>query len=330
MTGLNGAPLIEIEQVAVHFPVHRSWIDAITRAPRQVVRAVDGVDLAIADRESLGLVGESGSGKTTLARTLVRIYAPTAGRIRLRGRDLADYPQLGDDGLCRQIQMVFQDPYSSLNPRKAVGATLGEVLLFHQICGPAAERGEVVRLLAEVGLSESFVDRLPRSLSGGQRQRVGLARALAVKPSFIVLDEPVAALDVSIQAQILNLLKDLKDHAGLGMLFVAHELSIVRHMSDRVAVMYLGRIVELGRTREIFEAPRHPYTQSLLKAVPRLVPERRHRAAALKSDIPSPLNIPSGCRFHPRCPKAAEICRRVDPPVVEASNGHLAACHFPG
>ena len=326
----NNTALIDIAGVAVHFPVQRSWIDAVSRAPRKIVRAVDGVDLAIGARETLGLVGESGSGKTTLARTLVRIYEPTSGSVRLKGRALASYPRLGDDGLCRQIQMVFQDPYSSLNPRKTVGAALTEVLLFHRVCEAAGAPAEVARLLREVGLPESVAGRLPRTLSGGQRQRVGLARALAVKPAFIVLDEPVAALDVSIQAQILNLLKDLKDHAGVGMLLVAHELSVVRHMSDRVAVMYLGRIVEIGATAAIFERPHHPYTQSLLKAVPRLIPERRHRAAVLKGDIPSPIDIPAGCRFHPRCPKAQDICRRVDPPAATIASGHLAACHFPG
>jgi oligopeptide/dipeptide ABC transporter ATP-binding protein len=330
MTGANGTALIDMAGVAVHFPVRRSWMDIVGRAPRQVVRAVDGVDLAIGARETLGLVGESGSGKTTLARALVRIYEPTAGSIRLRGRALASYPQLGGDGLCRQIQMVFQDPYSSLNPRKTVGAALTEVLLFHRLCAAASAPAEVARLLREVGLPESVAGRLPRTLSGGQRQRVGLARALAVKPLFIVLDEPVAALDVSIQAQILNLLKDLKEHAGVGMLLVAHELSVVRHMSDRVAVMYLGRIVEIGAASAIFERPHHPYTQSLLKAVPRLIPERRRRAAVLKGDIPSPLAIPSGCRFHPRCPKAQDICRRLDPPVATIAPGHHAACHFPG
>jgi oligopeptide transport system ATP-binding protein len=326
----NGAALIEIAGVAVHFPMQRTWTDTLGAVPRRYLRAVDGVDLTIGERETLGLVGESGSGKTTLARTLVRIYEPTAGHIRLKGRSLASYPRLGDSGLCRQIQMVFQDPYSSLNPRKTVGATIAEVLLFHGICAPAAATAEVTRLLRGVGLSESVAGSLPRSLSGGQRQRVGLARALAVRPAFIVLDEPVAALDVSIQAQILNLLKDLKDHSGLGMLLVAHELSVVRHMSDRVAVMYLGRIVELGAAEAIFGRPQHPYTQSLLKAVPRLVPQRRHRAAVLTGDIPSPLDIPSGCRFHPRCPKAQEICRRIDPPVASSAPGHLAACHFPG
>ena len=331
MISANGnGGLIEMENVAVHFPVRRSVIDSLRRAPRQTVRAVDGVDLVIGERETLGLVGESGSGKTTLARTLVRIYEPTAGQIRLKGQALAGYPRLGDNGLCRRIQMVFQDPYSSLNPRKTVGAALGEVLRFHRICADAEVSAEIARLLREVGLPESTAGRLPRSLSGGQRQRVGLARALAVRPAFIVLDEPVAALDVSIQAQILNLLKDLKEHAGVGMLLVAHELSVVRHMCDRVAVMYLGRIVEIGGTEAIFEAPQHPYTQSLLKAVPRLVPERRHRAAVLKGDIPSPLNIPSGCRFHPRCPKAQDICRRSEPPASVTAAGHLAACHFPG
>ena len=329
-TNGGGAILIEIAGLAVHFPVQRTWTDALRAAPRRHLRAVDGVDLSIGAHETLGLVGESGSGKTTLARTLVRIYEPSAGTVRLKGRALASYPRLGEGGLCRQIQMVFQDPYSSLNPRKTVGATITEVLLFHRICAPAAAAAEVTRLLREVGLPASVADHLPRSLSGGQRQRVGLARALAVRPAFVVLDEPVAALDVSIQAQILNLLKDLKDHSGLGMLLVAHELSVVRHMSDRVAVMYLGRIVELAAAEAIFERPQHPYTQSLLKAVPRLVPQRRHRAAVLSGDIPSPLDIPSGCRFHPRCPKAQDICRRVDPPLTSPAPGHLAACHFPG
>ena len=215
-------------------------------------------------------------------------------------------------------------------PARRLGQRLAKCCASIEICANSEIKSEIARLLFEVGLPESTAGRLPRSLSGGQRQRVGLARALAVKPAFIVLDEPVAALDVSIQAQILNLLKDLKEHAGVGMLLVAHELSVVRHMSDRVAVMYLGRIVEIGATKAIFEAPQHPYTQSLLKAVPRLVPERRHRAAVLKGDIPSPLKIPTGCRFHPRCPKAQDICRRLDPPVTAMSAGHLFACHFPG
>jgi oligopeptide/dipeptide ABC transporter ATP-binding protein len=320
----------DIRGLTVHFPVRRSWAAALTRAPRQVVRAVDGVDLAVFATETLGLVGESGSGKTTLARSLVRIYKPTSGAILLEGRELAALPARGAGGLPRKVQMVFQDPYSSLNPRKTVGSALSEVLLFHGLCSRAEAPAEVARLLASVGLSKNMAERLPRSLSGGQRQRVGLARALAVQPSFILLDEPVAALDVSIQAQILNLLKDMKDRTDLGMLLVAHELSVVRHMCDRVAVMYLGRIVEIGSTSDIFGAPQHPYTQSLLGAVPRLVPKRRHRAPALGGEVPSPIAVPPGCRFHPRCPRAAEICRHVDPPYVERIPGHKAACHFPG
>jgi oligopeptide/dipeptide ABC transporter ATP-binding protein len=320
----------DIQALTVHFPVRRNLAAVLSRAPRLVVRAVDGVDLTIAATETLGLVGESGSGKTTLARSLVRIYKPTSGAILIEGRDLTSLPARGEGGLCRKVQMVFQDPYSSLNPRKTVGAALTEVLRFHGLCARADAPAEVTRLLASVGLPRSMADRLPRSLSGGQRQRVGLARALAVQPSFILLDEPVAALDVSIQAQILNLLKDMKDRTEMGMLLVAHELSVVRHMCDRVAVMYLGRIVEIGRTNEIFSTPQHPYTQSLLRAVPRLVPKRRHRAPALGGEVPSPISVPTGCRFHPRCPRAAEICRQVDPPYVERWPGHKAACHFPG
>jgi len=322
------APLFEIVNLSIRFPVARSWADLASGRSRRFVRAVDGVTLTVTGSETLGLVGESGSGKTTLARALVRLYEPSGGHIRLAGRDLGTYPRLGPDGLCRRVQMVFQDPYSSLNPRKTVGGALSEALLFHGLCRRDETRDEVTRLLREVGLAENAAERFPRTLSGGQRQRVGLARALALRPAFIVLDEPVAALDVSIQAQILNLLKDLKDHAGVGMLFVAHELSVVRHMSDRVAVMYLGRIVELGQSEDIFENPQHPYTRSLLQAVPRLVPERRHRAAVLRGDIPGPLNLPSGCRFHPRCPLATELCRQAEPPTIETRPGHIAACHL--
>ena len=224
--------------------------------------------------------------------------------------------------------MVFQDPYSSLNPRMTIGQALGEVLGFHRVCARHEIKAEVARLLELVGLSRDMAARYPRALSGGQRQRVGLARALAVRPQFIVLDEPVAALDVSIQAQILNLLKDLRDELGLTMLFIAHEMSVVRHMSTRLAVMYLGKIVEVGTTEEIFSAPSHPYTQGLMKAVPRLVPERRHREAVLKGEVPSPLNVPSGCRFHPRCPIAQEVCRREAPPQARLTPTHESACHF--
>jgi oligopeptide transport system ATP-binding protein len=288
-----------------------------------------GVDLAIQRDETLGLVGESGSGKTSLARTIVGIHRPTLGSILIDGRPVSEMPRVGSGGLSRRVQMVFQDPYSSLNPRKTIGATVREVIEFHGLEKGEAAHAAARDLLTSVGIGADLYQRLPKMLSGGQRQRVGLARALAVRPAFIVLDEPVAALDVSIQAQILNLLKDLKEQSGVGMLFVAHELSVVRHMSDRLAVMYLGRIVEIGPSLQLFNRPSHPYTQSLLKAVPRLVPERRRRAAVLKGDVPSPLDIPTGCRFHPRCPKVAEICRRVDPPLRSIAGGQWSACHFP-
>jgi oligopeptide/dipeptide ABC transporter ATP-binding protein len=320
--------LAQVENLTVAFPGQRRFADVIRRKPPVLVRAVDGVSLAIRRHETLGLVGESGSGKTTLGRALLRLHEPTKGRIRIMGRDLAALGSRELQALRRHMQMVFQDPYSSLNPRFTVGRTLAEVLLFHAICPDHEIEAEIQRLLRIVGLSPEHASRRPWALSGGQRQRVGLARALAVRPSFLVLDEPVAALDVSIQAQILNLLEDLRDELGLTMLFVAHELSVVRHMSDRVAVMYLGKIVEIGTRREIFEAPGHPYTHSLLRAVPRLVPERRRRQAVLQGEVPSPLDVPSGCRFHPRCPRAEEICRRVEPPEKRLSATQVSACHF--
>ena len=325
----ESAHFIEVMGVCLHFPQRRSIGEWLLRKPRRIVRAVDGVDLSIRRHETLGLVGESGSGKTTLARALVGLYRPTAGSIQVDGSPIEDLPRIGSQGISRRIQMVFQDPYSSLNPRKSVGEAVREAITFHGLAEGEKSRLAARELLESVGIGAGLYDRLPRMLSGGQRQRVNLARALAVRPAFIVLDEPVAALDVSIQAQILNLLKDLKERSGVGMLLVAHELSVVRHMSDRLAVMYLGRIVEIGPSRQVFATPSHPYTQSLLRAVPRMIPERRHRAAVLKGDIPSPLKVPSGCRFHPRCPKAADICRRVDPPLSTLAGGRQSACHFP-
>jgi len=320
--------LVQVEELTVAFPARRSLAEVIRRRPRFVVRAVDAVSLTIRRHETLGLVGESGSGKTTLGRALLRLYAPTGGRIRFMGEDLAALGARELQALRRHMQMVFQDPYSSLNPRFTVGRTLAEVLRFHAICPDDQIEAEVQRLLRIVGLSPDHASRRPRALSGGQRQRVGLARALAVRPSFVVLDEPVAALDVSIQAQILNLLQDLRDELGLTMLFIAHELSVVRHMSDRIVVMYLGKIVEIGTRQEIFDSPGHPYTQSLLRAVPRLVPQRRRREAVLQGEVPSPLDVPSGCRFHPRCPRAEAICRAVEPPEKRLSATQVSACHF--
>jgi oligopeptide/dipeptide ABC transporter ATP-binding protein len=320
--------LLRAEDVVVDFKSSRSLADFVFRRPAPRLRAVDGVSLTIDRHETVGLVGESGSGKTTLARALLRFYDIESGRVELEGRDITHSSQRQLRPLRRRAQMVFQDPYSSLNPRFTVRHTLSEVLRFHRICPPSEIEAEVARLMGLVGLPMPAAASYPSALSGGQRQRVGLARALAVRPDFLVLDEPVAALDMSIQAQVLNLLKDLRDELGLTMLFVAHELSVVRHMSMRIAVMYLGNIVEIGPSEEIFRNPRHPYTQGLLKSVPRLIPERRHRDPVLQGEVPSPRNPPPGCRFHTRCPIAQEICRVEAPPHLVVSGGHTAKCHF--
>jgi oligopeptide/dipeptide ABC transporter ATP-binding protein len=323
-------PLLAVEGLAVEFRGRRRLVDWLERRPRPVARAVDGVDLSIDRHETVGLVGESGSGKTTLGRAILRLVQPSAGRVLFEGEDIAGADAKALRGLRRRLQMVFQNPHSSLNPRFTVAATIAEVLRFHRIVPENGIGAETARLLSLVGLGSEMAGRYPRALSGGQRQRVGLARALAVRPSMLVLDEPVAALDVSIQAQVLNLLNDLRGELGLTMLFIAHEMSVVRHMSRRVAVMYLGRIVETGTTDEIFTGPRHPYTQGLLGAVPRLEPVKRRRQAMLQGDIPSPYAIPAGCRFHTRCPRAEEICCRVAPPRVQVSETHSAECHFAG
>jgi oligopeptide/dipeptide ABC transporter ATP-binding protein len=320
-------PHVEIDRLTIDFAVRHSFLRS-WRGQRQVAfRAVDNVSLTIGHGETLGLVGESGSGKTTMARALLGLNPVTSGVLRLDGRDMAGLTASEAKSLPRKMQMVFQDPYGSLNPRLSVAATLAEVLRFHNIVAPSQISGEVLRLLALVGLSSSLGGRRPRDLSGGQRQRIGLARALAVRPSFLVLDEPVAALDVSIQAQILNLLQDLRRELGLTMLLIAHELSVVRHLSDRVAVMYLGSIIEIGTANEVFERPRHPYTQSLLRSMPRLVPEKRRRPPVIAGDPETGSSIPSGCRFRRRCPMATELCSNV-PPQVRLSITHIAACHF--
>jgi len=320
--------LLEVDDLVVSFPKSRNLLDLIRRRPPLRVRAVNSVSFTIQEHETLGLVGESGSGKTTLGRTLLRLYDPDSGKIRFAGRELTDLGRGELKALRRQMQIVFQDPYSSLNPRFTVAETIAEVLRVHDVCPREEVQARVGELLGLVGLTAEIGARRPGALSGGQRQRVGLARALALRPAFLVLDEPVAALDVSIQAQVLNLLKDLRDELGLTMLFVAHELSVVRHMSDRVAVMYLGQIVEIGTTTEIFERPSHPYTQGLLKAIPRMVPERRRREAVLKGEVPSPLAIPSGCPFHPRCPRAEEICTSAEPRPIAVSGTQVSRCHF--
>jgi oligopeptide transport system ATP-binding protein len=324
----NRQPLVDVKGVKVQFRKRRSLFDVIARRQPTVVRAVDAVDLSIECHETLGLVGESGSGKTTLGRAILGLYRPLAGSIFYRGRNIFESDQEWRRTLRREVQMVFQDPYSSLNPRMTVRQALAETLRFHKIVAPEKINNEVERLAGLVGLSPALVSRYPRSLSGGQRQRVGVARALAVRPSFLVLDEPVAALDVSIQAQVLNLFQDLKKELGLTILFVAHELSVVKHMSNRIAVMYLGRIVELGPTHTIFHTPAHPYTRALMAAVPRLIPKKRKRKSVLRGEAPSPFNIPSGCSFRTRCLFAKDLCAKKRPLRLTYGPGHTVDCHF--
>jgi oligopeptide transport system ATP-binding protein len=322
---VTAPPKLEVEHLTVEFAA-KGGLAGLIGGPRSVIRAVDDVSFAIAPGETLGLVGESGSGKTTVGRALLGLNRPSAGILRLDGQDIAALQQSERAALPRRIQMVFQDPYGSLNPRFSVERTLAEVLAFHAIV-PRTEIGrEVRRLMGLVGLSVSLAERLPRHLSGGQRQRVGIARALAVRPSVLVLDEPVAALDVSIQAQVLNLLHELRTTLGLTMLFIAHELGVVRYVSDRVAVMYRGAIMEIGSSAEIFSAARHPYTKSLLAAAPRLVPQKRSRPPVLASDGAS-AGADGGCRFRGRCQMAAPLCAS-PPPVMSLSPSHLVACHF--
>lgn len=321
-------PVLEIRNLKKVFELSRPFFDVVRRRPSKNLRAVDGVSLTINRHETMGLVGESGCGKTTLGRCILRLYEPTEGRILFEGEDITNRTQAEMQSIRRKMQIVFQDPYSSLNPRLTVRRAITEVLKFHKICPPQEEEAYLENLLRMVGLNYADADKFPRSFSGGQRQRIGLARSLAVRPTFLVADEPVSALDVSIQAQILNLLADLREELDLTMLFVAHELSVVKHISTHVAVMYLGEIVEAGTTRDVFENPQHPYTEGLLAALPRPEPVRRRRKPALEGDIPSPLNLPGGCRFHPRCPIAQDICSRQVPPRRQLTDTHQVLCHL--
>jgi oligopeptide transport system ATP-binding protein len=320
-------PLVRVENLTKHFPIKRGII--VQRVIGHV-RAVDGISFEIARGETLGLVGESGCGKTTAGRTMLALYPRTAGRVVISGRDA--HTVKGDEllALRRDAQMIFQDPFASLNPRWTVSAIVGEPLRVHNLLGSDKARAERVKELLElVGLSARYSNRFPHEFSGGQRQRIGVARALATNPEFIVCDEPISALDVSIQAQVVNLLEDLQDQMGLTYLFIAHDLAMVRHICDRIAVMYVGVIVELGSRDEVYDDPLHPYTQALLSAVPIPDPprERAHRRIILEGDVPSPINPPSGCRFHPRCPIAQEHCRHIVPEWREALPGRWVACH---
>lgn len=320
--------LLEINHLVKHFPLTKG---IVFRKHVGAVQAVDDVSLTVGDGETVGLVGETGCGKSTVARMLVRLLDPTSGAIRFKGQDLATAKGDTLSALRREVQIVFQDPYSALNPRKTVGSIIAEPLVVHKVGKDASERKEIVQgLMEQVGLSPEHYNRLPHEFSGGQRQRIGIARALALKPKLIVLDEPVSALDVSIQAQVVNLLAELQAELGLSYLFVAHDLSVVRHASDRIAVMYLGKIVEIAPAERIFEKPIHPYTLALYSAVPKPDPsERSERPIRLEGDLPSPTDPPSGCRFRTRCPFATAVCAESEPPLVEYESGHQAACHHP-
>ncbi len=317
--------ILELRDVRTYFPIHQGFL---FRRKTGAVRAVDGVTLSVGQGEVLGLVGESGCGKSTLARTILQLVPTTGGAVFLGGRDLSRTTRAELLACRRQMQMIFQDPYASLNPRMTVYAALAEPLLAHRVCAKGEVRGRVDELMRTVGLAPRFARKYPHEFSGGQRQRIAIARALALRPKIIIADEPVSALDVSIQAQILNLLSQLCREMGLALVFIAHDLSVVRHISDRVAVMYLGRIVELGPASDVIDRPRHPYTRALVSAIPVPDPavERGRKRIVLAGEPPSPINPPSGCAFHPRCPFAIDRCREAVPALVPAGPGRVAAC----
>ncbi|SFC77925.1 oligopeptide transport system ATP-binding protein [Nocardioides terrae] len=329
-SSLTGTPILEVEDLKMYFPVKSS---GFLRRTIGHVQAVDGVSFQVRSGSSLGLVGESGCGKSTTGRLITRLYEPTAGRIEFDGRDIANLSERELHPLRRDIQMIFQDPYTSLNPRHTVGAIVGAPLAIHKVVPKDKILARVQELLEIVGLNPEHYNRYPHEFSGGQRQRIGIARALTLQPKLLVADEPVSALDVSIQAQVVNLLQDLQREFNIAFLFVAHDLAIVRHFCPEIAVMYLGKIVEIGDRETLYARPNHPYTQALLSAVPDVkqakVGGRRERIR-LEGDLPSPINPPSGCRFRTRCPIAQDICARVEPPLLQVGPTHKVACHFPG
>ena len=317
--------LLRVDGLVKHFPVRGGLLGR----ELERVHAVDGVSFEIGAGETLGLVGESGCGKSTTGRCVLRLIEPSAGEVWFDGRSVTALDRRALRRLCREMQIIFQDPYASLNPRMTVGSTIGEALVIHRLAKPGREfEDRVVHLLETVGLHADHLRRYPHEFSGGQRQRIGIARALAVSPRLIVCDEPVSALDVSIQAQVINLLEDLQKQFKLTYLFIAHDLSVVEHISNRVAVMYLGRIVEIAPAHELYTAPRHPYTEALLSAVPIPDPTVKRQRIVLQGDVPNPIRPPSGCHFHPRCPHAMERCSHEAPQLRALAPGHLAACHL--
>jgi oligopeptide transport system ATP-binding protein len=319
-------PLVEVRSLIKHYPV----TGGIFLRKVASVKAIDGVDLTIREGETLGLVGESGCGKSTLGRLILRLEEPTSGQVLFEGKDILSYDTEKMRSMREWMQVIFQDPFASLNPRKNVAHIVGEPLFVHGIKSRTRREEKVQQLLEVVGLRREHMRRYPHQFSGGQRQRIGVARALALNPKLIICDEAVSALDVSIQAQVINLLQDLQKEFGLTYLFISHDLSVVEHISDRVAVMYLGKVVELSGKKDIYQNPMHPYTQALLAAAPVPDPHREAHHTILKGDVPSPIDPPSGCRFHTRCPYAEEVCRDHEPELKEVDSGHTAACHFAG
>jgi oligopeptide/dipeptide ABC transporter ATP-binding protein len=329
MENLANDTILEVRDLKMHFPLYRGLIQKLVGH----VKAVDGVSFYLKEREVLGLVGESGCGKTTVGRTVLRLYDPTSGEIRFRRKsgewvDIARISQKNMKPLRREMRMIFQDPFSSLNPRLTVKDLISEPLEIHNIAHGREAEEQVAELMRSVGLDPTYMRRYPHEFSGGQRQRIGLARTLSLHPRLIIADEPVSALDVSVQAQVLNLLQELQARLGLTLIFIAHDLSVVEHISDRIAVMYVGKIVEMAETNELLHHPMHPYTEALLSSVPPADPDIATNRIRLQGEVPSPANPPPGCIFHPRCNYAQAVCSQEEPPLIEEEPGHFASCHF--